>query len=94
MKTYFVKTQTANNAHRLHSLDMVEFSTTDLAEAQTVYEKEVAQLAKEYVTADFFEYAPSDAEVDNAVYCSIIAIDSDYADEVEFIQDSDYFYEK
>ena len=94
MKTYFVKTQTANNAHRLHSLDMVEFSTTDLAEAQTVYEKEVAQLAKEYVTADYFEYAPSDAEVDNAVYCSIISIDSDDADEVEFIQDSDYFYEK
>ena len=94
MKTYLVKTQTANNAHRLHSLDMVEFSTTDLAEAQAVYEKEVAQLAKEYVTADYFEYAPSDAEVDNAVYCSIIAIDSDDADEVEFIQDSDYFYEK
>lgn len=73
---------------------MAEFATTDLAEAQVVYAKEVAQLAKEYVTADYFEYAPSDAEVDNAVYCSIIAIDSDDADEVEFIQDSNYFYEK
>lgn len=94
MKTYFVKTQTENNAHRLHSMDMVEFSTTDFAEAQAVYEKEVAQLAQEYVTADYFEYAPSDAEVSNAVYCSIIAIDSEDEDEVEFIQDSDYFYEK
>lgn len=94
MKTFIVKTQTANNAHRLHSLDMVEFSTSDFNEAKSVFENEVTQLSKEYVTADYFEYAPSDAEVNNAVYCSIIAIDSENADEVEFIQDSDYFYEK
>lgn len=94
MKTYYVKTQTANNAHRLHSLDMVEYSTTDLCEAQSVFKKEVAQLSQEYVTADYFEYAPNDAETANAVYCSIISIDSDEPDEVEFIQDSDYYYEK
>ncbi len=94
MKTYFVKTQTSVNAHLLHSLMIPEYSTTDFAEAQAIFDKEVEQLKQEYVTADYFENSPSDAETNHAVYCSIIAIDSEDEGEVEFIQDSDYFYEK
>lgn len=94
MKTYFVKTQTSVNSHLLHSLMIPEYSTTDFAEAQAIFDKEVEQLKQEYVTADCFENSPNDAETNHAVYCSIIAIDSEDADEVEFIQDSDYFYEK
>lgn len=44
MKIFFVKTQTDCNPHRLHSLDIAEFSTTDLAEAYRVFNDEVAQL--------------------------------------------------
>lgn len=94
MKTYFVKTQTSVNAHLLHSLMIAEFSTTDLAEAQAVFNKEVEQLEQEYVKADYFEYSPSDREQGNAVYCSIIAIDSEDEDDIEFVQDSDFYYEK
>lgn len=94
MKTFFVKTQSSLNAHRLHSIDKVEFSTTDYAEAVAVFEKEVAALANGYVTADYFDYSVSDREQEQGVYCSIIAIDSDDPDNIEFIQDSEFFYEK
>ena len=94
MKTFFVKTQSSLNAHRLHSIDKVEFSTIDYAEAAAVFEKEVAALANEYVTADYFDYPINDRDCEQGVYCSIIAIDNDDPDNIEFIKDSELFYEK
>lgn len=93
MKTYFVKTQTSVNEHLLHSTMQKEFSTTDINEAYAMFSKEVERLHKEYKTMEELEYCPSDNEQNHAVYCSIIAIDSEDTDEVEFIEDSEYFYE-
>lgn len=93
MKTFFVKTQTSVNEHLLHSSMQKQYSSTSLDEAKVAFVKEVAQLKKEYKTIEQLDYSPSDYEQSHAVYCSIIAIDSEEPDEVEFIEDSEYFYE-
>lgn len=93
MKTFFVKTQTSVNAHLLHSLMIKEFFSTSLDEARSVFNKEAEQLSIEYKTFDELGYSPSDYEQSHAVYCSIIAIDSEEPDEVEFVEVSEYFYE-
>lgn len=93
MKTYFVTTQTGVNKCLLHSLMKAEYSTTDLADAQRVFDAEVEELRRTYKTADEFEYCPNDDETNHAYYCSITAIDDEDPDNVEFLQDSDYFYE-
>lgn len=93
MKTYSVTTQTSLNQHLLHSTMKQSFDTTSLEEAMEVFNKEVEQLRKEYKTIEQLDYSPSDNEQNHAVYCSIIAIDGEDADEVEFIEDSEYFYE-
>lgn len=93
MKQFFVKTQTANNPSLLHSLMKAEYSTEELADAKRVFDAEVEALAKSYKTIEQLDYCPSDKEQANAFYCSILAIDSEDPDEVEFIEDSEYFYE-
>lgn len=93
MKTYCVTTQTSVNQHLLHSTMKESFESTSLDEAMEVFNNEVEQLRREYKTIEQLDYSPSDKEQDHAVYCSIIAIDSEDADEVEFIKDSEYFYE-
>ena len=92
MTQYFVKTQSSVNEMLLHSTMKKEFDTTDLAEARKAFEVEVEQLRKEYATIEQLEYSPSDKEQDNAIYCSIVAIDEE--GELSFIEDSEYFYER
>lgn len=92
MKTYFVKTQSSVNEMLLHSTMKKEFATTDLAEARKAFEVEVEQLRKEYDTYDELEHSPSDKEQNHAIYCSILAIDEE--GDVEYIEDSEYFYSK
>ena len=93
MKTYIVKTQTSVNEHLLHSLMQKVYTTNDLADARKVFEAEVEQLKNELKTIDQLGYEPSQNEQNHAVYASIIAIDDEDADEVEFVEDSEYFYE-
>ena len=90
MTQYFVKTQSSVNEMLLHSTMKKEFATTDLAEARRAFEVEVEQLRKEYATIEELEYSPSDKEQDHAIYCSIVAIDGE--GDMEFIEDSEYFY--
>lgn len=94
MKTYFVKTQTSVNPHLLHSLMIKEYATTDLADAIKVFDDEVDYLSQELTPAGALDYSPTDKECDHRVYCSILAVDDDDPDDVEFIKDSDYFFEK
>lgn len=90
MTQYFVKTQSSVNEMLLHSTMKKEFATTDLAEARKAFEAEVEQLHKEYATIEELEYSPSDYEQSHAVYCSIISVDEE--GDMEFIEDSEYFY--
>lgn len=92
MKTYYVTTQTSLNKHLLHSLMVPEFSTSDLAEAEAIFRKEVEQLKEEYLSINSLDYSPNEKDLNHAVYCSITAIDSEEEDEVIFIQDSDFFF--
>lgn len=97
MKTYFVKTQSSVNPMLLHSTMKNEFATIDINEAYAAFNKEVEALSATYLTAEQFKAAGCEMceSVDNhAIYCSIIAIDSEDEDNVEFIEDSEYFYEK
>ena len=93
MKTYIVKTQTSVNEHLLHSLMQKDYQTADLDDARRVFQAEVEKLKEEFKTFEQLGYAPSEQEQNHAVYTSIIAIDDEDADEVEFIEDSEYFYE-
>lgn len=100
MKTYSVKTQSSNNQMLLHSIMETEFITTSLQEAEVMFDKEVAALTEAYDTYEQVcekypsvkEYGLSDSEQNNAIYCSIVAVDED--GDVEFIKDSEYFYER
>ena len=93
MKTFIVKTQTSVNEHLLHHSMQKEFATTDINEAIATFEKEIGQLRKEYATIGDLDYSPNDREQSHAIYCSIIAVDDEDPDEIEFIKDSEYFYE-
>lgn len=92
MKTYFVQTQTSVNPHLLHSLMI--YATTDLAAAIKVFNDEVDCLSQELTPIGVLDYSPTDKECDHAVYCSIVAVDDDDPDDVEFIKNSGYFFEK
>lgn len=94
MKTYFVQTQTSVNPQLLHSLMIKEYATTDLADAIQVFNNEVDCLSQELTPIGALGYSPTDKECDHAVYCSIVAVDDDDPDDVEFIKDSGYFFEK
>ena len=92
MKTYTVSTQTSVNKHRLHAIDREDFSTCNIEEALEVFDKEVAQLRREYQTVDQIGYDISDDELTrHGVYVSIISIDEE--GEPESIKDSEYFIE-
>ena len=97
MKTlYIVKTADGVNEHLLHSTMEKEFLTENYDEAKKTFEKEVKQLEKEYVNEKKLKYSPIEKEQLLAVYCSIAkkTIDDDGEEDIEFIEDSDYFYEK
>lgn len=71
-----------------------EFSTNTEAEAEAFFEKEVEQLRQEYKTIDELPFAPNDYEMANAVYCSLFALDdAEELPDVEYIKDSEYFFE-
>lgn len=97
MTRYSVKTQSSVNEMLLHSTMQREFTTDNLAEAKAVFAKEVEALASQYVTADAFEYSPSDYETSHAIFCEIIEFVFDEDGEVEDIisvESSDYYYER
>jgi hypothetical protein len=88
---YVVRTSSANNEMNLHSINKKEFSTNSLEEAVAMFKEEVKILREYYVTADAFDYSPSDAEYANAVVCEIVQVaDGD----IDVIESSDYFFEK
>jgi hypothetical protein len=90
MKTYIVKTQSANNEMLLHSLMKKEYSTTDYNDALNVFNQEIKQLKKEYKTIEQLEYSPSDKEMNNAIFCTLYVIEDD---ELNAVEDSEYFFE-
>lgn len=93
MKKYFVTTQTSVNQCLLHSIMKASYEADTLAEAEQVFDKEVEVLGRTYQTIDQLTYSPTDAETMHAYYCSITAIDDEDPDKVEYVKDSDYFYE-
>jgi hypothetical protein len=97
MAHYLVKTQSSVNEMLLHSTMQREFTTDNLDEAKVVFAKECEALASQYVTADAFEYSPSDYEVSHAIFCEIIELvydeDGEVGDIVS-IETSDYYYER
>ncbi len=89
---YIVKTGSAVNEMMLHSTNKPEFETSDLDETLNVFEAEVKELERCYDKASQLDYKPSEQEWNHAIYCSLISKDED--DEIEFLKDSEYFFER
>lgn len=93
MKTYYITTQTPVNQCLVHSIMKPEYATPDEADARRAFNKEVETLRATYKASDDLPYSPTDRDFNNAVYCSLFAIDDEDPDEVEYIDDSEYFFE-
>lgn len=89
--TYVVTTQSGVNEMKLHSTRQDEFVTTDYDEALKAFEAEAEELSRCYTRQSDLDYTPTDKEFNHAIYCSLVSIDAD--GELEFLKDSDYFYE-
>lgn len=93
MTTYTITTQSSLNEMLLHSLMQTSFITTSLDEAKKVFNAEVEELAKCYKTAGQLPYSITDQESQYGIYCTITALSDDEDADVEFIENSEYFYE-
>lgn len=89
---YIVKTGSAVNEMLLHSTMKSEFVTNDFDEALKAFEAEVKELERCYDKASQLGYKPSEQEWNHAICCSLLSKDED--DEIEFLKDSEYFFER
>ena len=88
---YIVKTGSAVNEMMLHSMNKPEFETSDIDEALKVFEEEVRELEGCYDKSSQLSYKPTAQELNHAIQCEIISINEG---EIEYIKESEYFFER
>lgn len=99
MKTFFVKTGSDLSEMLLHSTLQGEAKTTNLDEANAIFEKEVVELEKAYINENNLSYCPTDEESTRGIYCEIVAfeVEEDGAFDpagIESVRLSDRYYQK